>query len=153
MILAMQRKAFYLSIKTIEKPFAYFYKNNMKLNGWLYSDVRSEYRRQGILDCSELRVFDNSTWSLCETYPPYVVLPKGLSDVDTWTASAHRSKQRLPVVTYLHHAQRKNGKTSDAGTGTGTKSTNSLSSGASVLTRSAQPLVGLTMKSCKYGCT
>ena len=40
LILAIQRKAFYLSIKTIEKPFAYFYKNNMKLNGWLKSDFQ-----------------------------------------------------------------------------------------------------------------
>lgn len=175
-LLAIQRRAFYLSIKSIEKPFAYVYGGNFNFNGWSYCDLEKEYKRQGILDCTDLRIFDNSSWSLCDTYPPYVVLPAGLSDVDIWTASAHRSKQRLPVVTYRHvvpmrkenmdEKKNNNNDNSDQtnevsynGLKHNESSNNSSSSrnrmtnvttrtGGSVLTRSAQPLVGLTLKSC-----
>ncbi len=47
-----------------------------------------------------------------------------MSEGDIVSAAAFRSKNRLPVITYLH---RKTG---------------------AVLTRSAQPMVGLTQKNC-----
>jgi hypothetical protein len=76
------------------------------------------------------QVFDNTTGRLSDSYPSHVVLPAELSEGDLWTSSAYRSRQRLPVVTYRH--------TRDG----------SASSTGAVLTRSAQPLVGLTMKLC-----
>ena len=58
------------------------------------------------------------------TYPPYFVLPAAMSYQDVVAAINYRSKGRLPAVTYRHR-----------------------SSGA-ILTRSAQPLVGLITKKC-----
>lgn len=60
-----------------------------------------------------------------DTYPPYFVVPAALTGPEIQAAAAYRSKGRLPAVTYRH-----------ARTG-------------AVMTRSAQPLVGITMKGCK----
>jgi hypothetical protein len=65
---------------------------------------------------------------LSDSYPPFFIVPTEFSDAELYTASAYRSKQRLPVVTYRHTRE---------GVATG-----------AVLTRSAQPMVGLTMKLC-----
>ena len=43
-LLAIQRRAFYLSIKSIEKPFAYVYGGNFNFNGWSYCDLEKEYK-------------------------------------------------------------------------------------------------------------
>jgi myotubularin-related protein 1/2 len=52
------------------------------------------------------------------------VVPKKLTIDQICAAAAFRSRGRLPVVTYLHAATK------------------------AVLTRSAQPLVGITQKNC-----
>jgi hypothetical protein len=111
--------------------------------GWEHSDILREYRRMRITECPEWKVYDNSEGKLCDTYPSHVVVPskvKGhtsklycictlrgfVSVLLVWSVLAvaeHRSKSRLPVVTYRH-----------------------LANGA-VLLRSAQPMVGLTLKS------
>ena len=94
------------------------------------------------------------------------MLPAAFSDQDVWTASAHRSKQRLPVVTYRHHNRRgtltpssplpheTNNSNSDSTSASNSRGSNSGGSpreGPStadkglglcpVLTRSAQPMV------------
>lgn len=91
--------------------------------GWNICDLIKEYVRQGIYDCKEWKVVDNSAWDLVETYPRYLVLPSALSREEISQAASFRSKNRLPAVTYRH-----------------------AKSGA-VLSRSAQPMVGMTMKS------
>jgi len=53
-------------------PFAYAYRATFAVDGWRFADVSAEWRRQGILGCPEWRVFDNSTWALCESYPQQV---------------------------------------------------------------------------------
>ena len=69
-------------------------------------------------------MIDNSDWTHVESYPSYFILPSRLDPNEVKQAIAHRSKGRLPVVTYRHAF------------------TNA------VMTRSAQPLVSLTMKAC-----
>ena len=79
---------------------------------------------------------------------------------------SHRSLQRLPVVTYRHCStafkseDEKSAANSDpsasgsvrtvrtGGAGNAGGATNAVRAGCPVLTRSAQPLVGLTLKSC-----
>jgi myotubularin-related protein 1/2 len=60
---------------------------------------------------------------LCETYPQHIAVPYAFCDEDIREASTFRSRGRLPCVTYRH-----------AATG-------------AVISRSAQPLVGLIQKS------
>jgi hypothetical protein len=71
------------------------------------------------------RLFDNSDFVLAPTYPPYLAVPRGMSDDEVKAAAAFRSKCRFPAITYRH-----------AATG-------------SVMCRSSQPLVGLSNNSCE----
>lgn len=91
-------------------------------NSWNLTDIIKEYFRQGIFNAPEWKIFKNIDYSISDTYPPYIVLPSQLSLEQVKLASQFRSRNRLPCVTYLH-------KFSNA-----------------VITRSAQPLVGLTQK-------
>ena len=50
---------------------------------WTYSDV-------------------NVDWDLCPTYPRHLVVPRSLSIAQLTRAAALRSKNRLPVLTWLH---------------------------------------------------
>ncbi|CAI0410762.1 unnamed protein product [Linum tenue] len=63
----------------------------------------------------------NSSYSICQTYPFALVLPKSVSDDEVIQASTFRARGRLPVISWCHPV-----------------------SGA-VLARSSQPLVGLMM--------
>lgn len=69
-------------------------------------------------------MFDNSNYSLSDTYPSYLALPRYMDDEQIRTAAAFRSRGRLPAITYRH-----------AKTG-------------ALLTRSSQPFVGLIQKKC-----
>jgi hypothetical protein len=69
-------------------------------------------------------MYDNTSYSLSDTYPRYLMLPARMTLEQIKTAAAFRSRGRLPVITYRH-----------------------MVTGA-VLTRAAQPLVGLTQKIC-----
>lgn len=104
--------------------FAYSFTKTLQFDGWKFNNMIAEYIRQGITERSEWKIYDNSSYTLCDTYPIQVVVPSNISDNDLIIAAEYRSKRRLPVVTYLHKA-----------------------SGA-VLTRSAQPMVGILSKTC-----
>ena len=55
--------------------------------------LRAEYPRRGL---RLVRQRDNL--SLCETYPPELVVPSAISDLELKKVAAYRSKGRLPVV-------------------------------------------------------
>ncbi|GKU91610.1 hypothetical protein SLEP1_g5463 [Rubroshorea leprosula] len=63
----------------------------------------------------------NSNYTMCQSYPFALVIPKGISDEEVLQASTFRARGRIPVVSWCH-----------PGTG-------------AVLARSSQPLVGLMM--------
>ncbi|KAJ7974958.1 Phosphatidylinositol-3-phosphatase myotubularin-1 [Quillaja saponaria] len=63
----------------------------------------------------------NSNYTMCQSYPFALILPKGISDVEVLQASSFRARCRLPVVTWCHPHT------------------------GAVLARSSQPLVGLMM--------
>ncbi|XP_042960118.1 phosphatidylinositol-3-phosphatase myotubularin-1-like isoform X1 [Carya illinoinensis] len=63
----------------------------------------------------------NSNYTMCQSYPFALIVPKGISDEEVIQASTFRARCRLPVVSWC-----------DPGTG-------------AVLARSSQPLVGLMM--------
>jgi hypothetical protein len=93
---------------------------------WRAADMTAEYRRQGLCGLpSQWKIFDNSDYSLCDTYPAFLAVAAGQDEAELREASTFRSQRRLPCVTYRHPH-----------------------SGA-VLTRSAQPLVGIRGKSSR----
>lgn len=92
---------------------------------WTLTDLVQDYRRMKIDYCPEWRLFDNSAdWKLCDSYPPHLIVPARIKNSTLLAVAEHRSKGRLPVVTYRH----------------------AVDGNGAVLLRSAQPLVGLTQK-------
>jgi len=89
--------------------------------GWNLCDISKEFVRQGLFDCPDWRVLDNSSppQTLCDSYPRYLALPAHMSRAELFTAAQFRSRNRLPALTYRH-------------------------ANGAVLARSAQPLTGLT---------
>nr|CCA15021.1 myotubularinlike protein putative [Albugo laibachii Nc14]CCA23174.1 myotubularinlike protein putative [Albugo laibachii Nc14] len=90
-------------------------------NGWDLFREEEEYKRQ-FGDQKEalafLKLFQNSSGSICRTYPSKLLLPASMSLSKVVEVASFRAKNRLPVVTYYHRRQR------------------------CVLARSGQPLLG-----------
>ncbi|OTB05013.1 hypothetical protein M426DRAFT_320333 [Hypoxylon sp. CI-4A] len=110
---------------TIEKLYAFSYqplKIEKPFDGWHFYDPRSEFRRQGISTKSVDRGWRissiNKDYTFSPTYPGLLVVPSKISDNVIKYAGTYRSRQRIPVLTYLH-------------------SLNNCS-----ITRSSQPMVG-----------
>ncbi|KAI4860919.1 phosphatases II [Hypoxylon rubiginosum] len=110
---------------TIEKLYAFTYqpvKAEAPFNGWHLYDPRAEFRRQGISTKSVDRGWRvsliNKDYTFSPTYPALLVVPSRISDNVIKYAGSYRSRQRIPVLTYLH-------------------SLNNCS-----ITRSSQPMVG-----------
>ncbi|KAI1340465.1 phosphatases II [Xylariaceae sp. FL0016] len=110
---------------SIEKLYAFSYqslKPEKPFNGWEIYDPRAEFRRQGISTKSVDRGWRisqiNRDYSFSPTYPDLLVVPSKISDNVIKYAGPYRSRQRIPVLTYLH-------------------SLNNCS-----ITRSSQPMVG-----------
>ncbi|KAH8653362.1 protein-tyrosine phosphatase-like protein [Xylariales sp. PMI_506] len=111
---------------TIEKLYAFSYqplRQEKQFNGWDIYDPRAEFRRQGISTKSVDRGWRisniNKDYTFSPTYPGMLVVPSKISDNVIKHAGPYRSRQRIPVLTYLH-------------------SINNCS-----ITRSSQPCVGL----------
>ncbi|KAH9091083.1 hypothetical protein Ae201684P_006484 [Aphanomyces euteiches] len=86
-------------------------------------DIRLDYQRLGLLNGPRFRCIDQA-YLLCETYPRYVIVPVGMSDMKLQVAAQFRSSQRLPVVSWQHPTNQ------------------------AVIARSSQPLVGLKSTRC-----
>ncbi|KAG8161563.1 hypothetical protein KVR01_008550 [Diaporthe batatas] len=111
----------------IENLHAFNYhapKTERVINGWQLYDAKAEFRRQGIggkLQDKGWRVSDlNADYSFSPTYPSVLVVPNRISDATLKYAAPHRTRARVPTLTYLHPI-------------------NNCS-----ITRSSQPRVGIT---------
>ncbi|KAK8108577.1 myotubularin-related protein 6/7/8 [Apiospora sp. TS-2023a] len=94
---------------SIEKLYAFSYqplKQEKHLNGWEIYDPKTEFRRQGISTKSVDRGWRISTinqdYAFSPTYPGLLVVPSNISDNVIKHAGPYRSRQRIPVLTYLH---------------------------------------------------
>lgn len=112
---------------SIEKLYAFSYRTHPKernVRGWALYNIRDEFRRQGISDKLRdrgWRITDiNKDYSFCPTYPSVLVVPTKIKDPTLKHAGKHRTRCRVPTLTYLHPI-------------------NNCS-----ITRSSQPRVGLT---------
>ncbi|KAJ0118431.1 hypothetical protein J7T55_009214 [Diaporthe amygdali] len=99
-------------------------KTERVIHGWQLYDAKAEFRRQGIggkLQDKGWRVSDlNADYTFSPTYPSVLVVPNKISDATLKYAASHRTRSRVPTLTYLHPV-------------------NNCS-----ITRSSQPRVGIT---------
>ncbi|KAK2951712.1 putative Phosphatidylinositol-3-phosphatase myotubularin-1 [Blattamonas nauphoetae] len=85
-----------------------------KNRGWFTKeDLLQEFVRLGA-DCSAInpelsnplsswRVSTvNTDFSLCPTYPPYLAVPKQVSDSQLQQVATFRTKHRIPILSYVH---------------------------------------------------
>uniref|UniRef100_M4BKR6 Myotubularin phosphatase domain-containing protein n=1 Tax=Hyaloperonospora arabidopsidis (strain Emoy2) TaxID=559515 RepID=M4BKR6_HYAAE len=107
--------------KSLLDAFCFAYSPTVAPSEEAQFDIRQEYKRIGLLSIPDhLRCIDQSSgYTLCSTYPRYLIVPAGIADVRLKAAAAFRSHRRLPVVSWIHR-----------------------SNGATIV-RSSQPLVGL----------
>ncbi|KAJ2907237.1 phosphatase protein [Zalerion maritima] len=116
-------------LASIDKLYAFSYKappQERGCNGWEVYNPRAEYRRQGISDKLPDKGWRISTinknYTFSPTYPELIVVPSSISDNVLKYAGTHRSRARIPALSYLHPV-------------------NNCS-----ITRSSQPHVGITRK-------
>ena len=78
------------------------------IDGWsIFTDIRKDARRMGIKfekSTCKFRLYDNTKFQLCETYPAYLIVPATLSDEHIIACSKFRTKNRLPALSYYHKA-------------------------------------------------
>ncbi|KAG6002987.1 hypothetical protein E4U21_002462 [Claviceps maximensis] len=122
-------KARTCKLGTVEKLYAFSHKplrHEEEMNGWDCYDPKAEFRRQGIsekLPDKGWRVTNiNQDYSFCDTYPAFLVVPSKISDNVLKYAREFRSRNRIPVLSYIHPVNN------------------------CTITRSSQPLAGITRK-------
>ncbi|PSS03856.1 protein-tyrosine phosphatase-like protein [Coniella lustricola] len=112
---------------SIEKLHAFDYKPSSRervIGGWNIYNAREEFRRQGVSEKQYEKGWKfteiNDNYQFSPTYPSVLVVPSKMSDATLKHASNHRTRCRIPTLTYLHPV-------------------NNCS-----ITRSSQPRVGIT---------
>ena len=109
---------FFLSLENLSSPrnvnnlysFTELYHNVLKkeknyFNGWALYDPIREFTRQGVSEDNNLglRFCEcNKDFSLCQTYPEFLIEPKSISDEELKQASQYRTKNRLPIMSYYY---------------------------------------------------
>ncbi|KAG0052879.1 hypothetical protein BGZ83_002027 [Gryganskiella cystojenkinii] len=109
---------------SVEQLYAFFYTPAPAFtttDGWQIYDPLLEYERMGVGSKSDQWRFSdlNKSFAFSPTYPSAIVVPSRISDTVLTYAAKHRSKARIPALSYLHW--------------------NNMAS----ITRSSQPMVGL----------
>lgn len=122
-------KARTCKLGTVERLFAFSHKplkNEREDNSWEIYDPKAEFRRQGIsekLPDKGWRITNiNKDYTFCDTYPAILVVPSKISDNVLKYAREFRSRNRIPVLSYMHPVNN------------------------CTITRSSQPLTGITRK-------
>jgi len=97
---SLQTNAFPLS--NSKELFAFSYRDPYTTNGWLVYDETAELRRLGLPNESWGISRVNEKFSVCDTYPQVLGLPRGISNEEIHEVGKFRSKGRLPVLSWLH---------------------------------------------------
>lgn len=82
--------------------FAFDYRGSYKNDGWQVYDAVAELKRQGVPNDSWRLVKVNENYELCDTYPAVFAVPKTASDEDLRHVAAFRTRNRLPVLSWIH---------------------------------------------------
>jgi len=75
-------------------------------NGWLIYDPIVEFTRQGVSEDNNLGLrfcYVNKDFSLCESYPEFLIAPKKIVDSQLKAAAQYRTKGRLPILAYYYN--------------------------------------------------
>lgn len=112
----IQQFAFPITNK--QQLFAFEFKEDYGIDGWKVYNPEEEYKRQGLPPESWRITKINEKYELCDTYPSVLAVPASVSDEDLKQVASHRSRNRLPVLSWIHPESQ------------------------ATITRSAQPLVG-----------
>ncbi|KAL5604437.1 uncharacterized protein BROUX77_004623 [Berkeleyomyces rouxiae] len=96
-------------LRSIDSLYAFHYrqpKSERGMNGWSIYNARAEFKRQGINEKATDKGWRISTinhdYSFCDTYPSVLAVPSNISDNTLKYAKDFRSRNRIPVLTYLH---------------------------------------------------
>ncbi|KAL1893219.1 phosphatidylinositol-3-phosphatase ymr1 [Ceratocystis pirilliformis] len=96
-------------LRSIDSLYAFHYRqprSERGMDGWSIYDPRAEFMRQGINEKSTDKGWRLSTinhdYSFCDTYPSVLAVPSNISDNTLKYAKDFRSRNRIPVLTYLH---------------------------------------------------
>lgn len=80
-------------------PFKHNYRG--ALAGWSVYDLEQDMRRIGMLgEESPWVIFDNSRFDYCDSYPPYLLVPRDLSTEEVKACANFRAKSRLPALVW-----------------------------------------------------
>lgn len=119
----LQQHAFPLANKL--PLFAFEFCEKYSVNGWLVYDPVAELKRQNVPNESWRITKINEKFALCDTYPSILAVPASIKDEELFAVAGFRSKQRLPVLSWIHPDSQ------------------------AVITRCSQPLVGVSGKRSK----
>ncbi|CAG8437131.1 4213_t:CDS:2 [Diversispora eburnea] len=108
-------------ISSIKHVYAFYYKPEKQFisnDGWSIYNPLKEFERMEITNSWRFSIA-NRGYLFCTTYPRTLLVPKKISDNVLKYASKFRSRERVPVLSYLHRYNKAS------------------------ITRSSQPMVGL----------
>jgi len=72
-------------------------------SGWLVYDHLAEFKRLGVESSGKWRITKiNENYHFCATYPRSLVVPASVPDDLLHVVKTYRSKNRIPVLTWLH---------------------------------------------------
>ena len=75
-------------------------------NGWNIYDPMMEFSRQGVTEDNDLGLrycYINKDFSICPTYPKFLIEPTEMTDEELRQSASYRSKGRLPIFTYYYN--------------------------------------------------
>jgi len=74
------------------------------IRGWELArrDPLLEYRRLELLTSGKFRVFDNTRFEVCPSYPSHFVVPRSITDAHLRKVAQYRSLGRVPATVWMH---------------------------------------------------
>ena len=78
-------------------------------NGWNIYDPVMEFSRQGVTEENDLGLrycYVNKDFSMCPSYPKFLIEPECMSDEELRQSSSYRTKGRLPIFSYYYNGNR-----------------------------------------------
>lgn len=119
----LQMYAFPLSYN--ERLFAFFYAETFADDGWGVYEPVAELRRMGVNNDTWRITRINEKYDICDSYPAVWAVPKSTTDDALKQACTFRSRNRLPVLSWIHPKS------------------------LATITRCSQPLVGVSVNDKK----
>ena len=85
------------------------FQNKNITNGWNIYDPVMEFSRQGVTEDNDLGLrycYINKDFSICPTYPKFLIEPRDITDEELKQSSSYRTKGRLPIFSYYYNGNR-----------------------------------------------